>query len=140
MNTSKERWQKRADYYTIYVYTPAMLAIEKLRAICQQMPEYEIRGHRRPRARDFYDIHIILTKVGIDFTKQESQELIRNIFAAKKVPLRLLGLIERQREFHRPDWPAVAAVVKGPVKDFDFYFDFVVSEVARLKTLGIEDS
>ena len=29
------------DDYTIFVYTPAMLTIEKLRAICQQMPEYE---------------------------------------------------------------------------------------------------
>jgi len=25
------------DYYTIYVYSPAMIALEKLRAICQQI-------------------------------------------------------------------------------------------------------
>lgn len=28
------------DGYTIYVYSPAMIVCEKLRAICQQMPEY----------------------------------------------------------------------------------------------------
>lgn len=37
------------DDYTIYVYSPSMIAIEKLRAICQQMPEYPLQ--RRPSAR-----------------------------------------------------------------------------------------
>ena len=45
------------DEYAIYVYTPWMLAVEKLRAICQQMPEYTRRVNPRARARDFYDIH-----------------------------------------------------------------------------------
>src|SRR6266849_5077563 len=43
------------DDYTISVYAPEMLAIEKLRAICQQMPDYHLRGHQTPRAKDFYD-------------------------------------------------------------------------------------
>ena len=38
-----------------------MIAIEKLRATCQQMPEYGIRGAATQRARDFYDIHLIVT-------------------------------------------------------------------------------
>ena len=41
------------DDYAIYVYSPSMIAIEKLRAICQQMPEYPLRGYRTARARDF---------------------------------------------------------------------------------------
>lgn len=40
--------EREIDNYTIYVYTPAMIAIEKLRAICQQMPEYGIKGGRLP--------------------------------------------------------------------------------------------
>jgi hypothetical protein len=63
---------KELDHYTIYVYPPAMLAIEKLRAICQQMPEYGMRGHRTARARDFYDIHQILTKTGIDLMSADN--------------------------------------------------------------------
>jgi predicted nucleotidyltransferase component of viral defense system len=51
------------DNYKIYVYSPEMFVIEKLRAICQQMPEYLPKGHRRPRARDFYDIHATMTRV-----------------------------------------------------------------------------
>lgn len=48
------------DGYTIYVYTPAMLAFEKLRAICQQMPEYSTivkNPGQSARARDFFDIY-----------------------------------------------------------------------------------
>ncbi len=37
--------------YTIYVYTLPMMAIEKLRAICQQMPDYPLRPYSSPRAR-----------------------------------------------------------------------------------------
>jgi len=47
--------------YSIPVYTLEMIAIEKLRATCQQMPEYGIRGAATQRARDFYDIHLIVT-------------------------------------------------------------------------------
>ena len=35
--------ETQLEEFTIYVYTPPMLAIEKIRAICQQMPEYPIR-------------------------------------------------------------------------------------------------
>ena len=35
------------DSYTIYVYSLPMIAIEKLRAICQQMPEYPLRPYAK---------------------------------------------------------------------------------------------
>jgi Nucleotidyl transferase AbiEii toxin, Type IV TA system len=56
---------RELDGCTIWVYSPAMLAIEKLRAICQQMPEYEVRGHKHSRARDFY----------FNFTSGEARKL-----------------------------------------------------------------
>jgi len=125
------------DHYQIYVYTPAMIAIEKLRAICQQMPDYPVRRHPgAPRARDFYDIHLLVTKAGVDLATDP--DLVRNVFAAKDVPLNLLPRIEEFREFHRPDWPAVITSVTQPVESFDFYFDFVLAEVSRLKNLWEE--
>jgi hypothetical protein len=126
------------DNYTIYVYTESMLAIEKPRAICQQMPEYKLRRNPCPRARDFYDIHLIITQAGVDFGSRENLELVPPVFAAKEVPLRLIAKILGQREFHRPDWPAVQASVRGRLEEFDFYFDFVVRQTDFLKTLWIE--
>ena len=126
------------DDYAIYVYTPAMLAIEKLRAICQQMDAYPLKGGRRPRARDFYDIHAVLSKEGLDLSSTTNVEVIQHIFAAKEVPLSLLGSIREQREFHRPDWKTVEDAVSGPIEPFDYYFDFVLSEVDRLHALWKE--
>jgi hypothetical protein len=66
--------------------------IEKLRAICQQMPEYTHRTRHSGRARDFYDIYCVVTELGIDLGSEENLELARRIFAAKQV-----GAKERPR-------------------------------------------
>lgn len=126
------------DDYTIYVYTLEMIAIEKLRAICQQMPDYEPVGNRRARARDFYDVWKILSR-GVKLAHQDNLELFRAIFSAKRVPLTLLADVGSFREFHRQDWPAVAdTVVDEDLKDFDFYFDDVLEAVSALQSLWKE--
>lgn len=134
----KGKMETALDDYTIYVYTPAMIAIEKLRAICQQMPEYTGRVHKRARARDFYDIHAILTQGGVDLATNENLELAQNIFAAKEVPLGLIPRIRDYREFHRLDWPAVQDSVSGHLESFDSYFDdFVTEKTHSLKALWV---
>ena len=133
----KGKKEAELEHYTIYVCTPEMIAIEKLRAICQQMPEYPLRRHPgSARARDFYDVHLLVTHAGVDLGVHT--EILRLIFAVKTVPLRLLSLIPLYREFHRPDWPSVVASVLQPLDEFDFYFDFVVAEVGRLEALWVE--
>jgi hypothetical protein len=130
--------QAELDDYTIYVYTPAMIAIEKLRAICQQTLEYPLLRTKRGRARDFFDIFVIVTEKGIDLGTEENLELIRHIFSAKDVPLDLLQEIRNYREFHRPDWISVENSVSTRLLPFDFYFDFVLRETEKLKSLGVE--
>lgn len=131
--------QTQFDSHMIYVYTPAMIAIEKLRAICQQMIDYEPIGRTRTRrARDFYDIHTIVTKTDFRFDRDGTTELLREIFAAKEVSLELLGKIRDQREFHRGDWPSVQSTTTGELQDFDFYFDFVLREIQALHSLWMK--
>lgn len=124
------------DEFTIYVYTPAMLAIEKVRALCQQMDEYPLRTQKTARARDFYDIHVILEESRIDLATTHYYDIVHAIFAAKEVPVKLVGLIANYREFHRLDWPSVEATVSGNLKPFDFYFDYVVRLAQKLESLG----
>ena len=126
------------DDYTIYVYPPALIAIEKLRAICQQMPEYPLRGHRKPRGRDFYDIYTVISETNLDLGAREYLDILKQVFAAKDVPLSLLPLIPSQREFHQPDWPNVQNSVSGKLEEFDFYFNFVVEQTRKLETLWNE--
>ena len=131
--------EKELDNYTIYVYTPEMIVIEKLRAICQQLPGYPLNPVKRGRARDFYDIHLLVTAKGIDLANNENLALLRDTFHAKDVPLDLLGSIGADHEIHRIDWPSVRDSVLPPLGEFDDYLDFVSGEVARiLKALRIE--
>jgi hypothetical protein len=127
----------------IFVYTPEMLICEKLRALCQQMPDYgPIVKRTRPgsaRARDFVDIQVLIERFSIEMVHAGNLDLLRRVFAAKKVPLALLGNVAVYRDFHRADFQAVKDSVKPGValEEFDFYFDFVVALCSRLlKALG----
>jgi len=126
------------DDFIIYVYTPEMIAAEKVRAICQQMPVYPLIVHHHPRARDFYDIALVVKECQVSFATPENQQLVRDIFSAKEVPLSLIGQIASYREFHRADWPKVEQAVAQPLLPFDDYFDFVVAETAKLQPLWVE--
>jgi hypothetical protein len=127
------------DDYTIYVYSPAMIAIEKLRAICQQMPEYTLQRSPSARARDFYDIHLVVSLTDMNLNSLESLDLVRHMFAAKEVPLKLLEKIKDQKEFHRPDWDSVKlSSDDDELAEFDHYFDFVVEQVNSMKALWEE--
>jgi hypothetical protein len=130
------------DNYTVYVYTPTMIVFEKLRAICQQMPEYSKflgKSYETARARDFFDIHTVVEYFNINLTTSENLNLLRVIFKAKEVPVNLIAKIKEFREYHRQDFIAVENTVKPNIriKEFDYYFDFVVKICNKLlETLG----
>jgi hypothetical protein len=122
--------EKILDGYTINVYSPTLIAIEKLRAICQQMEEYSaivLSATRSPRARDFFDIYSIINKCNINLASTENRRMIKIVFAAKRVPIDYIKNLEKYREFHRTDFVAVKDTIKPDVElmNFDFYFDFV---------------
>jgi len=76
------------DGYEIFVYSPEMIVCEKLRAICQQMPEYgpviNRAGVGKERARDFIDIHALMIKFGINIATEDTSYMLERMFAAKK--------------------------------------------------------
>ena len=127
------------DDYTIYVYTPIMIVFEKLRAICQQMPEYAEKVHlkARPRARDFYDIYTTINKLKLEdlLLSNENIDIFRAIFAVKHVPVEILSTIEDSRELHKGAFQSVMDTVSNidKEKDFDFYFNYILNLVERLK-------
>lgn len=131
------------DGYTIYVYSPAMLFAEKLRAICQQLPAYRKivdSGHRTGRARDFFDIYRIVEGLRVDVTDNETMELIKVVFAAKQVPLQLLNHIGEMKELHEADYPSLEQSVRNrsELKPLDYYFDYVEVICKKLESLWKE--
>lgn len=133
------RRQESLEDYRVFVYTPQMIVCEKLRAICQQMPDYgAIVKRGRPgsaRARDFVDICTTVEHFRLDVTSEEVHSLLRPVFNAKRVPIAWLGRVVEYREFHRPDFEAVKATAKPgtDLKEYDYYFDFVAALCDRLK-------
>ena len=91
-----------------------------------------MRKNPAPRARDFYDIYVVIEQTELDVAGDSFCTLIRSMFEAKEVPVGLLGSIGEYREFHREDWPAVQDSVRGLLESFDHYFDAVVAESNRL--------
>jgi len=129
---------RELDGYTLYVYSTEMLVLEKLRAICQQIPEYReiVKSHPpAARARDFFDIYTITQQFPIDMNNQRVKDMLFAIFAAKKVPLDYLKQISSYRDFHRRDFVSLKDTVKSGVelKDFDFYFDYVINMINTTK-------
>jgi len=129
---------KEIDGYTVYVYTTEMLVLEKIRSICQQVPEYKniVKTHKPvARARDFFDIYILMKNFPLDLNDERIKALLKAIFAAKKVPLGYINKVSNQRDFHRTDYDSVKDTVKSGVdlKDFDFYFDFVIGLLQSIK-------
>ncbi len=128
------------DGYTIYVYTPEMIVFEKLRAICQQLSNYkEVIPSFTPRARarDFYDIHLIMEMREIDLALPDNLELIKNIFQAKKVPVGYIKNIRNNKTLHLDNWQDVKDTISPheTIQDFDYYFNFVLVNFENLTFL-----
>lgn len=132
-----EKRPKDIEGATVYVYSPEMLAIEKVRALCQQVEDYKnvvLRMTSKSRARDFYDIYNLSETFKINFSSDENIELAKHIFEAKRVPLSYIKQLEDYRELHRQSWDSVLGTIsqKEHPKDFDFYVDFVLEKFGHL--------
>lgn len=129
------------DGYRIFVYSPEMIVCEKLRAICQQMPEYaqviKRNGLGNQRARDFVDIEALVRLFDVDLASDRAKHIVTEMFALKRVPLDLLGLIPGTRDFHALGFEEVRAAMKPGVQiePFDYYFYFVVGQCSKLESL-----
>jgi Nucleotidyl transferase AbiEii toxin, Type IV TA system len=134
------RQKEYIDDFTVFVYTPEMIIFEKLRAICQKTDKYleMVKSKSKgARARDFFDIYVMQEKYKIDFFSEENTKMLSDIFKAKKVPLELLDKIEKDKDFHKSDFDSVRQTIntKIDIKDFDFYFNYVIEIRNDLKPL-----
>ena len=129
---------KEIDGVILRVYTLEMILFEKIRALCQTMPEYsEIVKSARPkyRARDIYDIFIISKSGPLNLDK----DMLSEIFKAKQVPLEFINHMENLREHNRENWETVRSSIsesdRDNLQDYDYYFDQVLKIIEPFKTL-----
>jgi predicted nucleotidyltransferase component of viral defense system len=105
-------------------YSTVLLILEKLRAICQQHPNYSY-GKLRNRARDYFDIYQLIKKHRSTELYQELKHHLPQVFAAKDVPLSLLKEIFQPSfiEFQAAHFKSVEATVKEKMEPFEFYLE-----------------
>lgn len=118
------------DGMKILVYSPLLLAVEKLRALLQQHPDYTLISEnvKRSRSRDLYDIWSICEYFSLNLGAH--LETVKAVFDAKKVNMTLLNELEFVKDLHYSSWSDVELSVLGEIEDFDFYFNFV-NDVAK---------
>jgi predicted nucleotidyltransferase component of viral defense system len=131
----KEKTSKEVNGFKVYAYTPKMLVIEKLRAICQQMPDYKFNeDFKKPRASDFYDIYMLTTRLGLDFSPADLP-LLKKVFEIKEVDLELLFNIPAYKDFYEQGIPSLKDTIPADkLEDFDFdiYFEFVINIIRKI--------
>lgn len=113
-------------------YSRELLVLEKIRAICQQHPDYQYRLSKN-RARDFYDIYELVTDADDEFAHRCSVH-IKKVFKAKDVPLELLNVLWNKDfiDGQRRGFIEVKDTVIGKVYDFDIYVEnlrFLVKDI-----------
>lgn len=130
---------KEIEGAVMYVYTPEMILFEKIRALCQTIPEYQTiikSANVKGRARDVYDIWNICQSYSIDFSSKENRMILEEIFKAKRVPLEFMDLLEKYKDIRAQDWSNVQATVSGDLEPFDYYFDFLMDILKGLNPKG----
>lgn len=122
---------KEIEGVFLRVYTLEMILFEKIRALCQTMPEYReivTTANTKHRARDVYDIYTVFNSGVLDL----DEKLLREIFKAKQVPLSFINNLENLREHNREDWNSVIQTVSSDedLQEYDYYFDKLI-EIAK---------
>lgn len=137
----KER--KYLDGHSIFVYSPALIVFEKLRAICQKMKEYSGNPGDKDEARyrDFFDIERVNENLAkIDFKNNENRQILKQVFMAKDVPLALLSKIKDKVHVHLADAPSVKSTeaAKSIKENYQYFIDYVLDIVDQLDEFWME--
>lgn len=141
LDLSCNEWTEGAEVIQVedidvLVYSLPLMAAEKLRALCQQMQEYPFVNTPRPRPRDYFDLHAIVTAGGVNFNSVAFGVTVGKVFVAKEVELSLLDHLPKYRNYHMSAWASVVdSIPVESSRDFAAYADFLEREVAKLKTL-----
>lgn len=126
----------------IKVYSRALLALEKIRAICQSHPSYPHKNKKKSKARsrDLFDIERLYSKsLGEDKSDEFVAEMkvhLEKVFKAKDVSLDLLYIAINDEIFIealREGWKEVKTTLVGKQQSFDYYMDTLISLVKRIK-------
>lgn len=126
---TEPREETDLEGYTIYLYTPIMIVYEKIRASCQQLPQYKI-GSTKERARDLFDIYELLIHnddLHDQMLSPDNIYILKEMFKLKDVDFSLLLQINSyKKELFNDYQNNVLPQIRNEKdkQDFKFIFNF----------------
>jgi len=114
-------------------YSRALLVVEKLRAVCQQHPDYPYRG-KKNRTRDLVDIYHLTKDHQTEGFLEECKRELPKSFAAKEVDVGFLKALydEAFVEMLRDGFPQVKDTLKGSAYPFETYLEYVRMLISKI--------
>ena len=128
----------RVESVFVKTYSRPLIILEKLRAICQQHPDYQFRSTVSNRARDFYDIEQLYMKTLQDRSEDvlinDCKRHLHDVFEAKAVSLDLIEKIfeESFLNIQKMGWISVESSVSGRLSHFEYYVDTLKALVEKI--------
>lgn len=125
----------------VRAYSRVLIILEKVRAICQQHPDYAYAGNKQ-RTRDYYDIANLIekslkeSKENTDAFYAESKKHLENVFKAKEVPLDILERIFAADflELQEKGWATVEATTSSYQRQsFEYYVEVLKEFIRKIK-------
>lgn len=120
-------------------YTGELLVAEKIRAICQQHPDYPY-GRKKDRVRDYYDVYQLVKKYRSPEFYGRLKAEIPKVFEAKHVEFILMARIFEPSfiAYQKSHFSLIEATVKGAPEPFEFYVEqlrLLLSDIGIFETL-----
>ena len=117
-----------------------MIILEKLRALCQSLPEYKSivqSANTKGRARDLYDIWNITQNFNFDPSAADNIALFKNIFDAKRVPYNFIELLKNQENenLQKENWMSVLDTITNSsenIQEFEFYYRYTIEITEKI--------
>jgi len=133
------RQAKEVDGVSIYLYTPLMIVYEKIRASCQQLPDYHLSRDKK-RSRDLYDIYILLSNIKYitlydEILNPDNFYILEKMFSLKNVDIDLIPKIptikeELEHDYHTRVLPQIPVDQSSP--SFQFLFEYTTELFSEL--------
>lgn len=138
---TEPRIELEIDEYTIYLYSPLMIVYEKIRALCQQLPDYHLASTEKTRARDLYDIYSAIMRTSSESSlrdeilNKENIYILKEMFSTKEVPFDLMLKIadyklELKKDYEDRVIPQIPQEEEKP--NFEFLFEYNLEIIYQL--------
>lgn len=133
---------KNIDGVDVNLYSAPLIILEKIRALCQQHPDYKLINEKRKknRARDLYDISVVMDMYigleGYENLVNQGKEHLDLVFESKYVSLEIIDHLYTDKKyitFLEKGWNGFKQGVDIDLEPFDYYLERIKDLLTQIQ-------